>query len=148
MNQLQELADVTRVMDEWTTKRKTAWEAFMKLLTLACALMWTAALTLHPADGQEAKPPQLKCDIGPVDKTYGKTQWLVYSCDDGRTLVIVTAPGNPALPFYFMFSPHEGGYQLSGEGTGSKATTDAAFNELQTLSERDIMTLIDQTKPK
>ena len=120
----------------------------MKLPALACALICANALALRPAASEEAKPLQLKCDFGPVHKTYGKTQWLVYSCDDGRTLVIVTAPGNPALPFYFMFSPHEGGYQLSGEGTGSKATTDAAFNELQALSAPDIMALIEQTKPK
>jgi|SRR5580658_6490371 len=120
----------------------------MKTLALICSLSLTTALTLLPAAGDEPKAQQLKCDIGPVNKTYGKTQWLVYSCDDSRTLVIVTAPGNPAMPFYFMFSPNENGYQLSGEGTGQKDTTDAAFNELHGLSERDIATLIEQTRPK
>jgi hypothetical protein len=103
---------------------------------------------IRPTLGQETKPqsPQLKCDIGPVSKTYGMASWLVYSCDDGRTVVIVAAPGNPAMPFYFMFSPHEGAYQLDGEGTGNKDATDAAFRELKALSERDIKALIDQTK--
>jgi hypothetical protein len=45
-----------------------------------------------------------------------------------------------------MFSPHEDGYQLSGEGPGQKDTTDTAFNELHELSERDIAILIEQTK--
>jgi hypothetical protein len=120
----------------------------MKLSTLACALICMNALALRPVAGEEAKPQQLKCDIGPVNKTYGKTQWLVYSCDDSRTVVVVTAPGNPALPFYFMFAPQAGGYQLSGEGTGQKDATDAALHELQALSAADIMALIEQTKPK
>ena len=120
----------------------------MKPSALICTLLWTTALTLLPAASEERKAQQLKCDIGSINKTYGKTQWLVYGCDDSRTLVIVTAPGNPAMPFYFMLSPHESGYQLSGEGTGQKDTTDAAFNELHGLSERDIATPIEQTKPR
>jgi len=120
----------------------------MKVSTLICTVLWTTALTLLPATSEEAKPRQLKCDIGPVNKVYGKTQWLVYSCDDSRTVVIVTAPGNPAKPFYFMFSPRESGYQLTGEGTGQKEATDTAFAELKSLSTRDITDLIEQTKPK
>jgi|SRR5580704_8743615 hypothetical protein len=119
----------------------------MKPVALICALPLAAALTLLPAAGEEPKA-QLKCDVGPTNKTYGNTQWLVYSCDDSRTVVVVAAPGSPAMPFYFMFSPGQNGYQLSGEGTGQKDATDAAFNELHGLSERDIAILIEQTRPK
>lgn len=45
----------------------------------------------------------LSCTIGPLNKTYGKTQWLVYGCNDGRSLVVTTAPENPAAPFVFYF---------------------------------------------
>jgi hypothetical protein len=54
----------------------------MKPLALIFTLLWTTALTLLPAASEEPKAQQLKCDIGPVKKTYGKTRWLVYSCDD------------------------------------------------------------------
>jgi hypothetical protein len=120
----------------------------MKPLVLICALLWTTALTLLPAVSEEPKAQQLQCAIGPINKTYGKTQWLVYSCADSRTLVIVTAPGNPGMPFYFMFSPRENGYQLSGEGTGQRETTDAAFDELRKLSDQNITALIQETKSK
>jgi len=93
-----------------------------------------------------SKPASLKCDIGPVNKIYGKTQWLVYSCDDDRTIVIVSAPENPATPFVFTFYTGEKGYQLRGQGTGRKEATSAAFNELKALSEQDITALIGQTK--
>jgi len=125
-----------------------AWVMSMKCLAPISLVLWTAALTSAATIGEEAisTPRPLTCDTGPVEKTYGKTRWLVYSCDDHRTVVIVSAPGNPATPFYFMFSPHENGYRLSGEGTGRKDATDAAFDELKALSERDIAALIEQTK--
>ncbi len=122
----------------------------MKLPTLVATVLSATVLTSLPAISEEvvSKPQPLKCDIGPVSKTYGKTQWLVYSCDDNRSLVFVSAPGNPATPFYFRLSPHEKEYRLTGEGTGSKDATSAAFDELQALSEREIAALIDQTKRK
>ena len=99
-----------------------------------------------PAISQEAsKPHQLKCDVGPITKTYGATQWLVYSCDDRVMVVILAAPGNPAAPFYFTFSPSDRGYRLDGEGTGRKEATAAAFDELKALSQGDIEALIAQT---
>ncbi len=120
----------------------------MRHLALISAVLWTAVITSLPAISEEviSKPQPLKCDTGPVSKTYGKTQWLVYSRNDDRTVVIVSAPGNPATPFYFVFYPRENGYWLSGEGTGRKDATGAAFDELNALSEPDIAALIEQTK--
>jgi hypothetical protein len=89
-----------------------------------------------------AQQPNLKCLVGPVKRTYGNTPWLVYSCDDGQSIVIVTAPDSPAAPFYFIFN----GGHLRGEGTGNKAATDAAYNDLQRLTDADIKALITQTK--
>ena len=87
-----------------------------------------------------------KCTIGPVTKTYGQTQWLVYSCNDDKTLVIVSAPGNPATPFYFTLLPTDAGHRLFGEGTGKKEATAAAFEQLKSLSEDDIANVINETK--
>ena len=92
------------------------------------------------------KPPQLDCKIGPLTKTYAKTQWLVYSCDDDRSLVVVTAPGNPAMPFYFIIFPKDGAYKIYGEGTGDKSITDVAHDELNKLTAPDIAGLVTETK--
>ena len=89
-----------------------------------------------------AEPANLTCKIGPTEKTYGGTKWNVYGCDDKRSVVIVTAPGNPAMPFYFIFFRKSGRYQLHGEGTGDKKITDAAYKELAALKESDIATLV------
>jgi hypothetical protein len=120
----------------------------MKLFGKVFGAWWAAILFPIVAIGGESAstPPPMNCDIGPVNKTYGKTEWFVYSCSDGRTVVLVSAPGNPAMPFVFMFHPREDGYQLHGEGAGKKEATAATFNDLKTLSERDIKALIEQTK--
>jgi hypothetical protein len=91
-------------------------------------------------------PASMQCKVGPLLETFGATKWLVYSCSDGRSLVAVSAPGSPAAPFYFMFQATSNGHHLLGEGTGNKAETDKAYEELQQLSEREILALIDQTK--
>lgn len=115
----------------------------MRRFVLACAVLWSVGSTSLPATGAE---PPLQCNTGPIAKTYGKTPWLVYSCDDDRTVVIVAAAGSPDAPFYFVFSQQGSGYRLSGEGTGRKDATNAAFDDLKTLSEREIVALIEQTK--
>jgi hypothetical protein len=87
-----------------------------------------------------------KCDIGPLNKTYGKVPWLVYSCTTDKNVVLVSAPGSPAMPFVFCFCMKDGSYRLYGEGTGNKEVTDAALSELQRLAEPDITELVRQTK--
>ena len=83
----------------------------------------------------------LKCEAGPVTRTFGGTPWLIYGCQDGQSLAIVSAPGNPAMPFYFFFSPSNNGHRLVGEGTGSKQASAAALTELNALSAADVIAL-------
>jgi hypothetical protein len=117
------------------------WEIgrYMTRQTILLVAVLAAALAALPVFAQQA---ELQCMAGPVKKTYGNTPWLVYGCNDGQSIMIVTAPGSPAAPFYFIFS----GGHLRGEGTGNKAATDAAYNDLQRLTDQDIKTLVLQTK--
>ncbi len=91
---------------------------------------------------------KLNCNIGPITRSYGGTNWLVYSCDDHHSLIFLSAPDNPGAPFYFLMAKQESGYQLNGEGTGNKDATGAAFADLKKLSEQEIASLIEQTKSK
>lgn len=102
--------------------------------------------SVSPAD----KPSQ-KCDVGPLTRSYGKTDWLIYSCNNKKAegnamLVLVSAPGSPAMPFVFFYYIKDGAYHLYGEGTGDKGATRAALDELQQLSEKDILNLIAETR--
>jgi hypothetical protein len=97
------------------------------------------ALALMP---MVASAADLSCRVGPVERTYGGTKWLVYGCDDKASVVVVTAPGNPGMPFYFMFLHGSDGYHLHGEGTGDKKITDAAYRDLSELTESNIVALL------
>jgi hypothetical protein len=110
--------------------------------TCAAMLMATIAIAASPAPSS----PTLKCDVGPVEKTFGNSRWLVYSCDDNRSIVLVSAPGSPAMPFVFSFIATGDSYRLSGEGTGQKKAAAAAFGEIKALSEQDIASFVGQTK--
>jgi hypothetical protein len=116
------------------------------LLFALCAMAAPAlaqTVTVRPAP-----PKPLQCEVGPVSKTFGRTQWLVYGCADNRSLVVLAAPGNPANPFYFLFSPGESGYRITGEGTGRQSATRAAFAELETLTDQDIAALLEETRQR
>lgn len=127
---------------------KSALAPTLFVLAMSVCLPVPAA---RPGNGSEDKSPpsnrpSLKCDTGPVHKTYGGTEWLVYSCADNRSVVIVSNKGNPAMPFIFVFAAKGDGYHLSGEGTGRKEATAAAFNELKRLTSEDIAQLVQQAK--
>lgn len=94
----------------------------------------------------EAGPLHLQCLIGPVSRQFGGTDWIVYSCDDGRSLVVLSTAKNPATPFYFFLTPRAGDYHISGEGTGNKQASDAANEELSHLSAADIAKLLADTR--
>lgn len=108
---------------------------FRKLSIAAAIAFAPLAVAAQPAS-------DMNCNIGPIDKTYGGTKWLVDGCDDKTSLVVVTAPGNPAMPFYFFFSQKNGTYQLHGEGTGDQKVTDAAYKDLAALTASDIAALV------
>jgi hypothetical protein len=121
-------------------------EKRMKLASLAAVLL-LATLASVTAHGEGAAPMQtLSCEFGPVPKTYGMASWLVYTCDSGQSVLIVSAPGSPAAPFTFRFSAREGGYVLQSQGTGDKEFTAAAFGELKVMSVQDVEELISFTK--
>lgn len=115
---------------------------YMKPCLLLMALLVVAAPLAHAADDA----PALKCDVGPVTRTYGGVPWLVYSCHDDKSLTFVTAPGNPASPSYFTLYVKDGIYKIEGQGTGDKHVTDATYAELSKLSTTEILQLIVQTK--
>jgi hypothetical protein len=120
----------------------------IKCRAIAVVIVMGVFLALVPSAygaPKEANQP-LKCTTGPITKMYGGAQWLVYSCDDGRSVVVISAPGNPAMPSQFTLSPQGEEYQLSGEGSGNADATAAAVMDLKALSSKDINSLIQQTK--
>jgi hypothetical protein len=111
------------------------------LLLPALLLASTETMAQGPSEAR------IICDRGPFgSKTYGGTAWDIYGCNDNRSVAVVTAPGNPALPFYFLFAERNGQYRLSGEGTGRPEITRKAYADLVQLSQKDIQGLVKETQ--
>lgn len=117
----------------------------VRFLTTVALLLTTVASSAVSAEAD--RPPPLDCKVGPLHKTYGQTQWLVYACDDSRSVVVVSDKENPALPFYFIIyvKPNRD-MHLYGEGSGKKAATQAAFDDLKKLAEIDVAVLVEQAQ--
>jgi hypothetical protein len=100
------------------------------------------------ADAQQAasSPPRRTCFAGPISKTFGGTDWMIYSCDDQASMVMVAAPGNPASPFIFFISADAGRYHIEGEGTGDKGASQAAGDELSRLPQEKFAALLVETR--
>lgn len=104
------------------------------------------ALSPFEARAQQAELSALKCESGPVNQQLGWHSWLVYSCDDQRSMVVVTPAENPASPFVFVLRSDAGRYEITGEGNGDKAASDAAGDALSRLSPDDLAALLAETK--
>ena len=109
------------------------------VLNIALLASWTNSIA-------DSHTKALRCDIGPAIKQFGGSQWLVYACNDNKSIVVVSAPGNPAMPFYFSFQIMNVEYKLNGEGSGSKDASNAAFIELQKLSKDEILKLLNEAR--
>jgi hypothetical protein len=109
-------------------------------------LLTMPLLAATGAAAQGPSEPRITCDRGPVGaKTYGGYPWELYGCSDNRSVAVVTARGNPGMPFYFLFTEKNGQYQLSGEGTGRPEFTRKAYDDLRRLSPQDIRALVKET---
>lgn len=117
----------------------------MLLDRLIFAVLLCTGLSIAPAFAEEARPPPLNCEVGPLKRTYGQTQWVVHACDDGHSIVAAADQGNPAQPFFFIFYVKPNGdMQLYGEGEGDKTATKAAFDDLSKLTREDVATLVEE----
>jgi hypothetical protein len=113
----------------------------MKRVALAAVLVLAAT----PALAIDLKAPD-SCATGPVEKTYGGSTWLVASCSDGKSLVFVAKEGGPAAPFEFDLTFTGNDYDLAGHGKGDRKFTDAAYADLQKLTGKDVLDLLNATK--
>jgi hypothetical protein len=86
-------------------------------------------------------PPKVSCTEGPVPAEFGALTWLAYACDDGRSVALVSSPGNRAAPFSFVLRPSEHGVRVQGEGDGDRGATAAAFAELMALDDAALAAL-------
>ena len=108
-------------------------------------LLALLAATAAPPPAPQ-QPAPMACETGPVSRAFGGTQWLVYSCADQASMVVVSAQGNPASPFVFILSPANGQYRVRGEGNGDRKASQAAGDALSKLTAAELADLLAATK--
>jgi hypothetical protein len=89
-------------------------------------------------------PPKVSCTAGPVPTTYGGQPWLAFACDDGRSVALLSAPGNAAAPSEFVLRPSDHGVRVQGDGSGDRGATAAAFAELMAMDDAALLALYEQ----
>ena len=113
---------------------------------LIVASVLAAGIGTARAEPAEPVAAPLKCDIGPVHRSFGGTNWIVYSCADQTSMAIVSEKGNPAAPFVFVLKSEGGAYAISGEGNGERDASDAAGDALETMTPAEFAALLAATK--
>lgn len=94
------------------------------------------------AFGEEGQAPSQQCAIGPQEKTFGQTKWLLYGCDGATAAALVPAKGSPAAPFFFIVFREGANYKIYGEGLGDKKVTGAVMEELKSLPSEALAQLV------
>ena len=110
----------------------------MRLVIVFLLVAFSIAVPGQTVDGKRAP---LNCTTGPLVKEIGGSTWLVYACNDGKSLAVVSAPDSPASPANFIVAAKGGVYAVSGEGNGQQNAMKAAFEALSTMSSEAVVAL-------
>jgi len=96
---------------------------------------------------QEAAAPivvTIRCEVGPVQRTFAGTDWLVSECDSGW-LEVVAAAKNPVWPTSFTVWPVGDRYELEGLRPRGRIAR-AAYRELLSLPATEIKALLVEVR--
>lgn len=105
--------------------------------------MIAAALLLALGVSAADTPAPPRCDIGPVLHQFAGQPWRVFSCEDGKTLVALSAQVGEIEPDHLILSSADGmTYALTDAGRGDAAT----LNAISHLTAADFAALLAETK--
>jgi hypothetical protein len=109
------------------------------------AILILAAPFASPAFGDPvAKTTHFVCDVGPVTKHFGRSDWQVLSCGDGRTLLFQSLPGKPGADF--SIAVEKDSIERGSESRDNRDLSEAAIAELAALSHEKLLALLAETQ--
>lgn len=117
-----------------------------RMLIKALLLSLLAMSPPDPANEPNAEKASMECNVGPVTRSFGGTEWTVFSCDDEASMIAISAKGNPALPFIFVMKEEDGNYKITGEGNGDRSASQAAGDEIARMTNQEFSELLAATK--
>lgn len=111
-----------------------------KAAVLVTAMLLSPAAFCDPV----AKTTHFVCDVGPVTKHLGRSDWQMLSCGDGRTLLFQSLPGKP--PADFSIAIEKDSIERGNESTENRDLNEAAIAELAAMSHEKLIALIAETE--
>ena len=94
----------------------------------------------------KAAGTNVRCKTGPVVKQLGGTYWIVFSCDDSKSLIFLSDQRNPAFPFMFLAMAKDDRYEVRGQGEGDKDAAAPAFEALMKMPATELFALVEETQ--
>lgn len=114
---------------------------------ITAALTSLFVWTVSPASiAAQTSTQPVRCETGPARRQLGGTSWVVYSCDDRKSMILVSAEGSPASPFMFFLRKQKAGYSISSEGNGNERWSKAAAEALSKMDSVDFDALLKETE--
>jgi len=98
------------------------------------------------AESHVGKLTNIACKTGPVTRTFGGQSWLVYSCADRHSILVVSNHGDPPTSEYIMLSPVRDHVEVVGEGWATGTGGNTAFAEMKDMSARQLGVLVAETR--
>jgi len=114
--------------------------ARLTFATLILAALFASPVLADPV----AKTTHFVCDVGPVTKHFGHSDWQILSCGDGRTLLFQSLPGKPGADF--SISIEKDSIERGNESMENRDLSEAAIKELAALSHEKLLALIAETQ--
>ena len=110
------------------------------------AAAFAVAILLSPPAFSEpvAKTTHFVCDVGPVTKHFGRSDWQVLSCGDGRTLLFQSLPGKPGANFSIAIEKDS--IKRGSESMDNRDLDEAAIAELAAQSHEKLIAQIRETE--
>lgn len=116
----------------------------MKLLHFLTAAV---VATSVPAIAQEdPEPVRLTCDVGPLYRFFGGNSWIVYSCSDQASMIVMAPPETAAGNSYLVLKADVAGYEIFAESDGDREITEAARKELSEMTMGELAGLLADTR--
>lgn len=113
---------------------------------LGAAAVALTGFAASAAPALAADAPKLECKIGPAKRRFGGTLWLVFACNDNRSLAFRPEQNNPNSTAKFVLRWTGAQYELEGDPGDKADVAERAYNEIADLTERQIDALIAAAK--
>lgn len=124
----------------------------MKLRMMLSAMLSAGIVLAVPqtavraADDNASDEKRMVCETGPLVRAFGGHDWVVYACNDDASMIIMAPPETEAGRSFLFLGAGADGYDIAAEADGDRAITQAARDEIASMSTRELAGLLAEVR--